>query len=199
MGIVYRQSFQSAFGKGANGGKSGDDIWNVLVEREWLQVLDADIGMARTVLPVEEAQLAQLQTFLPEHTQAVHKLLHTSVFPPVPDRWLLGRLVDGQVQSMKLIESNYIWPVGQEQAENGPMSDFYTVYPRITDNPDDQPYRYLGRAVEFGDGPPDHDPANYLQDPLTAAGYGEPSFAAFYPICRSVFGHHDPQPATDRE
>ncbi|MCB0554417.1 MAG: hypothetical protein KDD02_12770 [Phaeodactylibacter sp.] len=65
-----------------------------------------------------------------------------------------------------------------------------------------QPFRYMGRQVEI---PQDADAAwtppafgnteGYLSNlsgqPLTAVGYGEATFAAFYPNCRSVFGFHD--------
>lgn len=201
IGLVYRQSFQSTFGKGApaGGGKSGDDIWNELVGLNWLRVLDEDIGLARATLPAEDEEAAYLQSSLPEYALAIHQLLHTSVLPPAPDRWLLGRIVNGQVRSIKLIESNYMWPVGQDQDDDGPLAERYTVYPQISADPDQQPYRYLGRAGELGATLPNEDPASYLSDPLTAAGYGEPAFAAFYPLCRSVFGHYDPQPAADGE
>jgi hypothetical protein len=33
-----------------------------------------------------------------------------------------------------------------------------------------------------------------LEEPLAALGYGEPTFAAFYPNCLSVFGFHDDAP-----
>jgi len=196
LGFVYRQSFQSAFGKGPqpDGGMSGDDIWDYLVHLDWLRPISAAIGLARTNLPAEADQLAQLQSDLPDYAQTIHKLLHTSVFPPVPDRWLLSRVVDGQVQSIKLVESNYVWPAGQHETEDGRLSELYTVYPQITADPQEQPYRYLGRAIDLERASPDNDPADYLDGPLTAAGYGEPAFAAFYPLCRSVFGHYDPQP-----
>ncbi|HEX9921973.1 MAG TPA: hypothetical protein VGD99_04875, partial [Anaerolineae bacterium] len=35
------------------------------------------------------------------------------------------------------------------------------------------------------------DPSAEYLDNLTAVGYGEPTFAAFYPNCHSVFGFHD--------
>ncbi len=38
---------------------------------------------------------------------------------------------------------------------------------------------------------PANEPADYWPN-LTTMGYGEPTFAAFYPNCHSVFGFHDP-------
>ncbi len=34
-------------------------------------------------------------------------------------------------------------------------------------------------------------PEDYLPEPLTAVGYGDPTFAALYANCRSIFGLHD--------
>jgi hypothetical protein len=72
-----------------------------------------------------------------------------------------------------------------------------------------QPYRYLGRKRDLNQAHSkelDNKYLNQLAYPsgkknawhkmlesgLTAMGYGEPAFAAFYPNCRSVFGLHDP-------
>lgn len=56
------------------------------------------------------------------------------------------------------------------------------------------PFRYLGRKRAIGEPWPQSGPAEYLDDighKLTAIGYGEASFASFYPNCQSVFGFHD--------
>lgn len=56
------------------------------------------------------------------------------------------------------------------------------------------PFRYLGRKRVLGEPWSQQGPAEYLKDighKLTAIGYGEPTFASFYPNCRSVFGFHD--------
>ena len=193
IGIVYRQSFHSVFGTAthATSDMHGDDIWNELIDMRWLRVIDERIGMAVTDLPSEREQHSLLQQRCPKYSYAILRLLSTSVFPPVPNRWLLSRSADGTVYTRTYIESDYIWDKGFEPPGIS-MSDHFTVYPRITDKPDQQPYDYLGRSYEIGTEPPGQQPARYLDVPLTAAGYGEPAFAAFYPICRSVFGHHDP-------
>ena len=54
-----------------------------------------------------------------------------------------------------------------------------------------QPFRYLGRKMSFEDWNKQHDSYKECLDPLTAVGYGEPTFAAFYPNCHSVFGFYD--------
>ncbi|WP_372737458.1 hypothetical protein [Neptunomonas sp.] len=84
----------------------------------------------------------------------------------------------------------------------------FPIPPRV-DSVNKQPYRYLGRHWPIKDGlPPSDQKTEYLnalahekgkknawhkvvESGLTAMGYGEPAFAAFYPNCRSVFGFYD--------
>ncbi|MFN0014364.1 MAG: hypothetical protein ACKVU2_07425 [Saprospiraceae bacterium] len=55
-----------------------------------------------------------------------------------------------------------------------------------------QPFRYLGRTEKTSGNPiREHTSAYEYLSKLTAIGYGEPSFAAFYPNCHSVFGFQD--------
>ena len=56
----------------------------------------------------------------------------------------------------------------------------------------DKPWRYMGRARAVRQGVSwQEDVAAERYPNLTALGYGELSFAAYYPNCHSVFGHHD--------
>lgn len=68
-----------------------------------------------------------------------------------------------------------------------------------------QPFRYLGRKMTFENWEKQRNQkVPYVERfyPLTAIGYGEPTFAAFYPNCHSIFGFYDgdlpslPNPAT---
>lgn len=114
-------------------------------------------------------------------------------FPAVPDRWLITRRWQdgtGVHEARWLIESNYLHPAGARPLANP------VAYPWPVDlaavAPGDVPFRYLGRTVA----PPPRvtalEPgAAYLEQPLTAIGYGDPTFAAFYPNSRGVFGFHD--------
>ncbi len=54
-----------------------------------------------------------------------------------------------------------------------------------------QAYRYMGRSLSLEQYLARPQVGQEYYHPLTALGYGEPSFAAFYPNCRSVFGFHD--------
>lgn len=115
------------------------------------------------------------------------------VFPFVPDRWLVTRS-DSDGRQQWVVESNYLHPPAESPLD---ATSEATSPPAITypyhDGTHPQPFRYLGRAVPWADWvEADGDGSNpdYLHT-LTALGYGEPTFAAFYPNCYSVFGFHD--------
>ena len=117
----------------------------------------------------------------------------TLAFPPVPNRWLVSRItIAGATASIAswVVESDALLadhPPGQ-------TSITLPVKPR---SPTDQNFRYVGR----------HSPAkSYVVEaaatatatftahagrPLCAVSNGTPSFASFYPNCRSVFGFWD--------
>jgi len=139
------------------------------------------------------------------------------VFPALPDRWLVTRRnKEGTfVQKQWMVESDYLHPELDPEADPPADTVSFPLPPREGRG---QPFRYLGRkwvvrldaenalTINFKK----ESGAEYLnalsdvgEKPktnwhkvvgagLTAIGYGEPSFAAFYPNCRSVFGLHDP-------
>jgi hypothetical protein len=113
-----------------------------------------------------------------------------TVFPAAPNRWLVTRRVKQQAgyvaEKQWVVESDYLYPEGdggQAGAVNIPYTPDATKGGR-------QPYRYLGRNLPFVAWRENSPGAQYLKT-LTAVGYGEPSFAAFYPNCHSVFGFYD--------
>ena len=115
-------------------------------------------------------------------------------FPAVPDRWLVlrGRAGRKGRDAGWVVESDYLHPAGATAATGS------VAYP-VAPGPGQQvpPYRYLGRVVPLA-GWRAADPAAERLTGLTAVGYGEPTFAAFYPNCRNVFGLHDGDgPVTD--
>ena len=112
-------------------------------------------------------------------------------FPPVPNRWLIRRT--GTEVKQWLVESDYLYPVGAG-------SEFGSVTVHYQPQADGQPFRFMGRTKEVSaewpltdanDLWPLTDTAPEYYPKLTALGYGEPTFAAFYPNCHSVFGFYD--------
>lgn len=123
----------------------------------------------------------------------------TSTFPPLPDRWLVtqGREFNGQpvIERQWVVESNYLHPENSSTKESSPGGIAFPFWTKPSrENNVTTPFRRLGRVLPLKQWlAQDRTRNEYLQPPLTAVGYGEPSFAAFYPNCYSVFGFHDPR------
>jgi hypothetical protein len=142
-------------------------------------------------------------------------------FPPVPNRWLIRRLdASGAVQKSWIVESDFLHPLSSTSKPtflnppndaNGPPITAWpggrpiTFPTRRIQLPNGKPgaaYRYMGRALSLSDWLAQPGTGrDYLNQPqfsdykLTALGYGEPAFAAYYPNCYSVFGFCDTDPA----
>lgn len=118
---------------------------------------------------------------------ALTKGVHTSNgtnFPDVPNRWLVIRSLKDGSKKQWVIESDYLYPNGKGE-DSGSIS-----FPVMPPPPSGFPFRFLGRKMTLETWKPNDAQAEYLNS-LTAVGYGEPTFAAFYPNCFSVFGFHD--------
>lgn len=138
-----------------------------------------------------QSQTMQLQAGIHLHwalpdtlTRAKHNELGTQ-FPAVPNRWLVTRRYDNSPPKQWVVESDFLHPVGSE-----PNSAITIPFSSGSSNP---PYRYLGRNLPIESWPDTRESVDYLPEPLTAIGYGEATFAAFYPNCFSVFGFFDPE------
>ena len=86
-----------------------------------------------------------------------------------------------------IVESDYLYPYGE--GENAGSIAYPLDQPQSTD----PRFRYMGQCMLLADWRQNQQNGNmdeYL-DKLTAVGYGESSFAAFYPNCVSVFGFWD--------
>ncbi|MEG4144671.1 hypothetical protein [Microcoleus sp. Pol12B5] len=113
---------------------------------------------------------------------ALTKETRSGEFPTVPNRWLITRR-NGSKTKHWVVESDYLSTDFKEDS---------VTYPYKTDT-NSLPFRYLGRKLteeEWLLEQKSQTKSEYLEK-LTAVGYGEPTFAAFYPHCRSVFGFHD--------
>jgi hypothetical protein len=146
-------------------------------------------------------------------------------FPPVPNRWLVRRLdASGHLQKSWVVESDFLHPLSSrgEPTFLNPPND--TDGHAITAWPGGKPiafptkriqfvngyqgpaYRYMGRALLLSDWLAEPGSGrDYLNQPassdykLTALGYGEPAFAAYYPNCYSIFGFCDADPSLAAE
>jgi hypothetical protein len=112
-------------------------------------------------------------------------------FPRVPNRWLVTRRDRDAAKKEWLIESDYLYPAAEGNTSGNGVTVPYHKAPAQAGRPDkdsSQPFRYMGRVLELSQ--QGRDRGEYYPK-LTAVGYGEPTFAAFYPNCHSVFGFCD--------
>ncbi len=112
-------------------------------------------------------------------------------FPAVPNRWLVirSKQADGNMSSIEqtwIVESDYLFPDGTAQQTGSIVVPFT---PNVSKG-QYTPFRYQGRALLLAEWQAYNTGDEYVEK-LTAIGYGEPTFAAFYPNCHSVFGLYD--------
>lgn len=115
------------------------------------------------------------------------------IFPAVPNRWLVTRialLANGTDSVVPVLRS---WVVESDRctdsAEVAP-GKLQTTLP--FENEQSGPgFAWLGKVFDADQWQEQPGPVARTPKPLTALGYGEPTFAAFYPNCSSVFGFHD--------
>lgn len=105
-----------------------------------------------------------------------------SEYVSVPDRWLISRTSTTYGAQQWIVESSYLFPPGSDLSSGG-----ITMPQTPEDN--GPPFSYMGRSMQLNAW--SAAPSESYAATLTAIGYGEATFAAFYPNCHSVFGFYD--------
>jgi hypothetical protein len=111
------------------------------------------------------------------------------VYPPLPNRWLVTRKMDTELRRW-VVESDYLQPGWTTPLQ---PSTAYPIPGGGMNPAANRAFRWLGRVLLYDDWINTKPGAQSL-DPLTVVGYGNPSFAAFYPDSRGVFSFYDPDP-----
>lgn len=108
-------------------------------------------------------------------------------FPLVPNRWLVVRYSDQGTEKNAqflcrtwIVESDTV--TGDDNAQSWPHLS--------SENPrQEKDYRvFVGKRFDFAGW---QEQSSTERIDITAAGYGDPSFAAFYPACKGILGFHD--------
>ena len=111
--------------------------------------------------------------------------------PPIPNRWLV--IKNGSEKH--IIESDYLYP------EYSSLTNKVTVpipWDKFKAKNLNVPFRYMGRQYAVGAAKAETGEtywSNIMDEPLTAEGYGEPSFIGFLPNCKDILTFHDAHPA----
>jgi len=110
-------------------------------------------------------------------------------FPPVPNRWLIVRLWDQGGPSRVDLQFK-AWVLESDAITN---DDASAPWPRSqAKNPNQYECVSVGKRFELGAWP--GEPSSLAPEgriKLTALGYGDPAFAAYYPACKTLLGFHD--------
>lgn len=116
-------------------------------------------------------------------------------FPALPDRWLVTRLalVSGSPVAVRswVVDSRYL--ALNVSAQTGNIGSSAIPWQTPNDpNWQQQPYRYLGRAVPLETWSAASAPAAGYLPSLNATSFGMIELAAYYPNTQNVFGFYDP-------
>jgi len=120
-------------------------------------------------------------------THSIHKE-HTEnpEQPYVPNRWLVLRMAHARG---KADVSTKGWVVESDYPSAEPAGNhFIFVGTPPPAELKSNVFGYVGRFVETEKWSESH-PAYYFH--LTSSGWGDPSFSAYYPACKGIFGFHD--------
>ena len=183
---------------------NADKLYGQFIEMGWVKGLDSNDSFASIVADPEKIDvgISKLLTSNPDMGKAILKVRYLlepagTQMPPVPNRWLITRTsVNPAIPEKKwVVESDYLAPADKGDSQTA------VAFPRQRRQLTDAPFGWLGRKYQWVDplnggnvGSPllrEWEGGEYLSEPLTATGYGDPTFAAFYPNCHSVFGFHD--------
>ncbi|WP_127529486.1 hypothetical protein [Paenibacillus kobensis] len=116
------------------------------------------------------------------------------LFPAVPNRWLVTRIHTTNTNPDSPVLSTRSWVVESDFMSESALPGSALVPFRSLEG--ESFYRSLGRTVDYDgwqegiEGSESYYNAQTGHS-LTAVGYGEVTFAAYYPNCRSVFGFYD--------
>lgn len=123
-------------------------------------------------------------------------------YPIVPNRWLVTRIGSQSSRQSWVIESDLLSKNNPNSHLRWPGSVTIPIDPE-KDSP--QRFRYLGKVYKYEDWKEkqkqketnlsserdEYLGSELVPHKLTAIGYGEPTFAAYYPNCATVFGFYD--------
>jgi hypothetical protein len=119
-------------------------------------------------------------------------------FPNAPNRWLVTRIVVSAPSGRAATTTMRSWVVESDLLNDDATAPAGLNQPNVAlslqdkrgNNIPGRTFAYLGQAFDLATWSEGKNGTRRLT-PFTALGYGEPTFAAFYPNCSTVFGFYD--------
>ena len=138
---------------------------------------------------------------LPKRLTSTIKVLNEDgttkqAFAPVPNRWLISRTIDGEASKKWVLESDFLWPEdAPPEYIEGKINIPLAIDETKASAEYSKPFRYMGRLYRLDEWQSSGERGTYWKDffhqPLTALGYGNESFAGFFPNSKDVFSFSD--------
>ncbi len=119
---------------------------------------------------------------LPDALTVGKEVENSIQLPNLPDRWLICRKRGEIHEKQWILESNYLYPEGVNKKGAAVSIPFKNGA---------QPYSFMGRNMELSVWKSTATTGSNYYENLTAIGFGDPGFTAYYPNCHSVFGFYD--------
>ncbi len=113
------------------------------------------------------------------------------VYPNVPNRWMVTRLIQKNITTPAATIITQSWVVESDRLNLHAVAVNGLHQPTVPTDPNvaGQNFRFIGQL--FNANGWSEDPQAERFPDLTAIGYGEASFASYYPNCSTVFGFQD--------
>ncbi|MGB0983397.1 MAG: hypothetical protein ACPG19_05115 [Saprospiraceae bacterium] len=125
-------------------------------------------------------------------------------YAPVPNRWLIVKSANGESVKSWVLESDFLWPEdAPPEYTEGKITIPLPVDEIKASVEHSKPFRYMGRLYRLDEWQESGERGTYWKDffgqPLTALGYGNESFAGFFPNSKDVFSFYDNSEKTTLE
>ncbi|MGH8222612.1 MAG: hypothetical protein ACREQZ_06530 [Woeseiaceae bacterium] len=176
-------------------GADAQELYDLATVPRTQQKLEKWHFSTQNFLPFTTEKLAPLQAGVHLHwtlpvvfMHSVHKGPQTAEQPLLPNRWLVVRVwhaADANTFSSKawIVESDYV--TADPNSNGSPFPFFESTPPSALNG---NRLGYVGRVVDAAVWKEAHPQYRFA---LKSTGWGDPSFAGYYPACRGVLGFWD--------
>ena len=111
-------------------------------------------------------------------------------FSCIPNRWLVARFWDQGGQNPKLDLRYKAWIVESDTVNDDTGAAVWPTLKSAKLEKEEDYYVFVGKQYPLSEWPGETKPLARSVE-ITAVGYGDPAFAAYYPACKGILGFHD--------